>query len=265
MRRWLNRNNLIVSEASRTEQKINVLGIEIDNISLDEILDRIEKSIIDRERIVITHVHVKGLNIAYQQDWFREYLNRSDINFCEGKGVKLAARWLGYKNVYVHTFADWIDRLAELAESGGFSIFFLGNPPGIAIRATQVLQGKFTNIKIAGSYHGYFDKRSGHPENEVVLKLINAAQPDILMVGFGMPLQEKWTKDNWHRLDAKVTIMCGALPEYIAGTLPRAPKWMTENYLEWLGRIIISPRRYWKRYLYDNSILLLRILKSKLT
>jgi N-acetylglucosaminyldiphosphoundecaprenol N-acetyl-beta-D-mannosaminyltransferase len=254
-----------VSEVSRTEHKINVLGIEIDNISLDEILGRIEKNIVGRKRTIITHIHVKGLNIAYQQDWFREYLNSSDINFCEGKGVKLAARWLGYKNVYVHTFADWIDQLAGLAEFRGFSFFFLGNPPGIALRATQVLQAKFPKLKIAGTYHGYFNKQSGHPENEVVVKMINAAQPDILMVGFGMPIQEKWTKENWHRLDAEVVIMCGALPEYIAGTLPRAPKWMTENYLEWLGRIIISPRRYWKRYLIDNSILFFHILKNKLT
>jgi N-acetylglucosaminyldiphosphoundecaprenol N-acetyl-beta-D-mannosaminyltransferase len=254
-----------VSDTSRTLHKINVLGVEIDNISLDEILGRIEESIIGCDRIVITNVHVKGLNIACQQDWFRNYLNSSDLVFCEGKGVKLAARWLGYKNVYVHTFVDWIDRLAELAESRGFSFFFLGNPPGIAMQATQVLQAKFPKIKIAGAYHGYFNKQSGHIENEVVVEMINDAQPDILMVGFGMPLQEKWTSDNWHRLDAKVAIMCGALPEYIAGTLPRAPKWMTENYLEWIGRLIISPRRYWKRYLYDNSVLLFRILKYKLT
>ena len=96
-----------------------------------------------------------------------------------------------------------------------------------------------------------------------MVEYINRIQPDILLVGFGMPLQEKWLSKNWDSLDVKIAITCGALFEYLSGDLKRGPRWMTDHYLEWLARMIISPRRYYKRYLRDNPLFLYRILKQK--
>ena len=133
----------------------------------------------------------------------------------------------------------------------------------MAEKAAVQLRARFPQLRIQGAYHGYFDKSPGHPENKATLEAIRAAQPDILLVGFGMPAQEKWLQENWERLDVSVAITVGALFEYISGELARGPRWMTENYLEWLARLIISPRRYAKRYLRDNPLFLVRILKQR--
>jgi N-acetylglucosaminyldiphosphoundecaprenol N-acetyl-beta-D-mannosaminyltransferase len=205
-----------------------------------------------------------GINIAYEQAWFREFLNGADLIYCDGMGVKLGARLLGYDIPERFTLADWVWRLADLAEMGGFSLFLLGNPPGTAEKASGNMQLIHPQLNIAGTQHGFFDKTAGHPENEMILEQINSAKANILLVGFGMPLQERWLMENWPRLDINVAITCGALFEYLAGELRRGPAWMTQNYLEWLARLLISPRRYWKRYLIDNPLFLLRIFQRKL-
>jgi N-acetylglucosaminyldiphosphoundecaprenol N-acetyl-beta-D-mannosaminyltransferase len=119
-------------------------------------------------------------------------------------------------------------------------------------------------LEIAGIQHGYFDKTAGSSENEAVVALINQVKPDILVIGFGMPLQERWLLENWDRLDAKVAIPIGAGFDYLAGVTPRAPRWMTDHGLEWLGRLIIEPRRLWKRYIIGNPLFFYRLVKYQL-
>ena len=243
--------------------KANVLGVYIDCVRLEQVLALIRSAIQAQRRLLITHAHVMGLNIAYEQDWFRHFLNNADLVYCDGMGVKLGGQLLGYDIPKRLTLADWMYPLADMVRAEGFSFFFLGNPPGSAEKAAVRLQALYPGLKIVGIHHGYFEKTPGSPENEAVVAQINTAQPDILLVGFGMPAQERWLAENWERLEARVAITCGALFEYIAGELPRGPRWMTEHYLEWLARMLISPRRYTRRYMMDNPRFLYRLLKQK--
>ena len=243
--------------------KVNLLGVQVDCVGLQDVLLFISSAAQDRRRTLITHMHVMGLNIAYEQAWFRDFMNQSDLVYCDGMGVKLGARLLGGCVPERITLADWYTNLAELAQRQSLSLYLLGNPPGIAERAAVRLRQAYPGIKIAGVQHGFFNKEKGSPENEAVLAQVNASGVDILLVGFGMPAQERWLLENWPRLEAPVTITVGALFEYIAGDLPRGPRWMTQNYLEWLARLLISPGRYWRRYLRDNPLFLLRLLRQK--
>ena len=127
----------------------------------------------------------------------------------------------------------------------------------------MILKQQFTDLSIAGAQHGYFDKSPDSVENEAVLQAINATRPDILLVGLGMPLQERWLMENWDRIEAKVALPVGALFDYLAGEFPRAPRWMTDHGLEWLGRLIIEPRRLWRRYLLGNPRFLWQVLKQR--
>jgi N-acetylglucosaminyldiphosphoundecaprenol N-acetyl-beta-D-mannosaminyltransferase len=114
-----------------------------------------------------------------------------------------------------------------------------------------------------GTHHGYFDQDAASAENAAVIAAINAAAPQLLLVGFGMPRQERWLAENRARLTVNVALTVGALFEYVAGTLPRGPRWATEHYLEWLARWWLSPRRYTRRYLHDNPLFLARILRQR--
>lgn len=240
-----------------------VLGVKIARLRLEDVLGQIQAAIEENRRLFITHTNVSGLNIAYEQEWYREILNSSDITFCDGMGVMIGSRLLGYRIPQRFTLADWMFPLAQQAETRGYSLFFLGNPPGAADKAAENLRQRYPGLEILGTQHGFFNKTSAHPENIRVLETINALQPEILLVGFGMPLQEKWLSENWALLNVKIAVTCGALFEYLSGDLKRGPRWMTEHYLEWLARMFISPRRYLKRYLRDNPLFLYRILKQR--
>jgi N-acetylglucosaminyldiphosphoundecaprenol N-acetyl-beta-D-mannosaminyltransferase len=159
--------------------------------------------------------------------------------------------------------ADWVWQLAEIAAVEGYSIYLLGNPPGVAQNAAYRLQNRFPGLEIKGFKHGHFDKSPESSHNQAILTQINALHPDILMVGFGMPAQEHWLAQNWDALNVRVAITVGALFEYISGDLPRGPSWMVQNYMEWLFRLITSPRRYFKRYFRDNPLFLFRLLQHK--
>jgi N-acetylglucosaminyldiphosphoundecaprenol N-acetyl-beta-D-mannosaminyltransferase len=163
-----------------------------------------------------------------------------------------------------YTLADWIWELAGLAAEKSFRLFLLGNPPGVAEKAAQNLTRRYPTLQIAGVQHGYFEKSALSSENEGVVAEINRLQPDILLVGFGMPVQERWMDQNWPQLEVHVAITCGALFEYLSGDLKRGPRWMTDHYLEWLARLLISPRRYLGRYMRDLPLFFYRLTKQRL-
>src|SRR3712207_6733881 len=118
----------------------------------------------------------------------------------------LAARILGRRIPERITYADWIWQLAGLAAARGFSLYLLGARPGVAQEAARRLRERYPDLEIAGVHHGYFDHSAG---SEAVVEEISAAGPDILLVGLGMPFQERWLMENWRRLDVRVALTGG--------------------------------------------------------
>jgi N-acetylglucosaminyldiphosphoundecaprenol N-acetyl-beta-D-mannosaminyltransferase len=243
---------------------VYVLGVRIDRITLPQLLAYIEQRIEQRQRAIIGNVNVHAMNLAYEQPWFRDFLNQSDLVFCDGFGVKWGARLLGQHIPQRFTPPDWLDQLAALGARRGYRFFLLGARPGVAWRAAQRLRATHPDLCIAGVHHGYFDKTPGSAENDAIISYINAVQPDILILGFGMPLQERWLRENWPHLNAHVALTGGAVFDYIAGEVRRGPRWMTDNGLEWLARLVIEPRRLWQRYLVGNPLFLWRVLRHRI-
>lgn len=243
--------------------QVEIFGVNIDALKLADFLQEIDQTISAGERRLVSHVNITGLNLAYELDWLRRFYNSCDRVFCDGMGVLLGARLLGQEIPERFTLADWMWSLAEQLSRKGHSLFLLGNPPGVAARAANQLTIRFPSLNIVGSQHGYFNLSAGDSENEHVLRAINKAGPHVLMVGFGMPKQERWLMENWASINANVAITCGALFEYLAGDLKRGPQWMTDHYLEWLARALLSPRRYAGRYLRDNPRFFYRIIKQR--
>jgi N-acetylglucosaminyldiphosphoundecaprenol N-acetyl-beta-D-mannosaminyltransferase len=243
---------------------IRVLGVKVNLLETSALHHAIEEIITYDVRALVLHVNIHGLNLAYSETWLQNFLNRAQIVFCDGAGVILGARLLGHRIPQRITYADWMWQLAEFCQAKGFTLFFLGSQPGIAERANDHLHSQFPNLKIIGVQHGYFDKTQNSPENEAIIQAINLAKPNILVVGFGMPMQELWLKENWDRIDANIALTGGAVFDYISGELRRAPRWMTNHGFEWLGRLLIEPGRLWKRYLVGNPLFLLRLLKQRL-
>lgn len=241
--------------------KIYILGVGIDPIRVDELHRHILDFVISKRHARILNVNVHCLNLASRTLWLQQMLNSAEIVFCDGAGVILGARILGQRIPQRITYADWIWQLAALCERERLSLFFLGARPGVADKAAARLLAAYPKLNIAGIQHGFFDKAQGSAQNNAVIAHINRVRPNILIVAFGMPLQERWLLENWEFIDADVALTAGAVFDYASGETRRAPRWMTNSGLEWLGRLVIEPRRLWRRYLVGNTLFLWRVLR----
>lgn len=246
-------------------EKINVLGVGVDPLTIEELHQKISGYIEDGEHALVLHANAHGLNLAYRDPRLRGVLNGAETVFCDGSGVMLAARMLGRRIPERITYADWMWQVAALAEEKGFSFFFLGARPGVAEKAAERLRERFPGLKIVGTHHGHFDRAKDGPENEAVVRKINAARPDVLLVAFGMPLQELWLEENWGRVRADVALTGGAVFDYVSGELKRGPGVLVNCGMEFLARLIVEPRRLWRRYVLGNPLFLLRVLKQVVT
>jgi N-acetylglucosaminyldiphosphoundecaprenol N-acetyl-beta-D-mannosaminyltransferase len=239
---------------------VRLLDVRVDSIPSEHVLSTIEECVVEDRKAIIANVNAHALNLSVEYPWLRQFLNQSQVNFCDGFGVVFAARLIGRPIHFRITYADWMWKLAQYCQQRRLSLFFLGARPGVAEKAARTLEDRFPGLRIVGSHNGYFDKGVGSPENASVIAEINAARPDVLVMGLGMPMQEQWLMDNWDQVDAGVALTGGAVFDYISGDLKRAPRWMTDNGLEWLGRLLIEPRRLWKRYILGNPLFVWRVV-----
>lgn len=245
-------------------EPVYILGTKLSLFDQTKLLKIIKKEISGQNQYLITSGNVHAYNLAFQLSWLRDFFNQADVVRLDGFGVRLGAKILGYDTPPRMTWADFGWELAEFAAANQFSLFFLGGKPGIAEMAAEKLKEKNPNLIIVGCHHGYFDKSHRASENVAVLDDIRTSSPDILLVGFGMPLQEKWIMENREKITAHVIFTVGAAFDYISGELNRPPNWMTDHGLEWLGRMLIEPTRLWKRYIIGNPLFLWRIIKQRM-
>jgi N-acetylglucosaminyldiphosphoundecaprenol N-acetyl-beta-D-mannosaminyltransferase len=207
-------------------------------------------------RVMYVNAHV--LNQSQEQPELRNALETADLVYCDGYGVRLAAKALDVEIPHRMTGADWVWGLASLCEAAGQSVYLLGSDPGVASEAAQRLTRWYPRLRIAGTHHGYFELGSAHDER--VIEDINARQPDIVLVGMGSPKQELWVERNAEHLDTDVLWTVGALFDYVSGRVPRAPAWLADNGLEWIFRLAIEPNRMWRRYLLGNPVFVSRVM-----
>jgi N-acetylglucosaminyldiphosphoundecaprenol N-acetyl-beta-D-mannosaminyltransferase len=238
---------------------INILGIRIHPISRTNLNQVIAQTVRANQRALILNVNAHAMNLAYENSWLRSFFNQAEIMFSDGMGVIMVAKLLGYKIPERITYADWMWELASIANDNGYTMFFLGAKPTVAEKAALKLRERFPMLNIVGSHHGYFDKDTNSQENTELLELINLLHPNVLILGLGMPIQERWLSENWAHLNVNIALTGGAVFDYVSGELDRAPRWMTDNGLEWFGRLLIEPRRLWKRYILGNPLFLWRV------
>jgi N-acetylglucosaminyldiphosphoundecaprenol N-acetyl-beta-D-mannosaminyltransferase len=251
------------SIVSTKMEELNLLGTKFNKLRVWELIDYIVQAAKIEKKTIVSNVNVRAMNFAYKLPWYQEFINNSDIVFCDGFGVLLGAKLCGCCIGSEHrmTCPDYIEDLAKSCERENVSLFLLAGKPGTVDKAIIKLKSVTPNVKIAG-HHGYFDK-SGK-ENDLVIQQINQFQPDILYIGFGMPLQEQWIMENIDKVDAKVFLPLGACLDFYTGTVYRGPKWITDRGLEWLTRFFTEPQRLWERYIVGNPLFFYRVLRERI-
>ena len=228
------------------------------------ILDEVTSAVRQHNRCIVASGNVHSFNLAARDMDLREFINGADIVRLDGAGVALAAKLLGYQPPPRMTWADFAFDLAEHSSANDLSIYLLGNRPGVADAAASKLLAASPGLHIAGTQHGYFSKGVDDPENLEIIQKVNGARADILVVGLGMPLQERWIAANACRIKTPVIMTAGAAFEWIADLKPRAPLWMCNNGMEWLWRLFLEPRRLFSRYIVGNPLFMYRVFKQLL-
>jgi N-acetylglucosaminyldiphosphoundecaprenol N-acetyl-beta-D-mannosaminyltransferase len=244
-------------------QSCTVLGVPVDLLTWTGFDEWLESAVSHRARATVLHANAHGLNLASRDPALLEAYRRADLVYCDGAGVMLAARLLGSRVPQRITGADWLWHLHNVAVEKGWRLFLLGSAPGVAERAAAALGEHSGASAVVGVHHGYFDRDGA--EDDRVLSRIGACSPDIVLVGFGMPVQELWITSRRSRIDASVVVSQGAALDYVSGELRRGPSWLVDHGFEWLGRLLVEPRRLARRYLVGNPVFLVRVLACRVS
>jgi N-acetylglucosaminyldiphosphoundecaprenol N-acetyl-beta-D-mannosaminyltransferase len=236
-------------------EHVDLLGVPISVLRLPDLIDLAADGARLKGRMTVLYVNVHCMNVAHRDSRYAEILRHSDIVYCDGTGVRLAARLAGLNIPERMTGADWIDDLCARAAGEGLSIFLLGGEPGVADDAAATLRRRHPGLRIVGTLPGY-------TIDGTTVRRINRSRPDILLVGMGTPRQEKWIHAHRAHLDVPVVWAVGALFDFVSGRIPRGPRWLTDNGLEWVCRLAAEPRKLWRRYLFGNPNFLWRVLRA---
>lgn len=232
----------------------SVFGIPINTVTMSEALDfTLNHKNLGRPAF-IAFVNAHCLNVSTMNAEYAEILRGCDQVWPDGKGVKMAGDRLGFPVPENVNGTDLFPLLCKRLSDGSSSqsIFLYGARPGVAEKAAQNCLKEYPGLKIAGVCDGY------QPE-EVVLKKISEAKPDILLVALGVPLQEKWISRHLNVLPCRTILAVGGLLDFVSGRIPRAPLWMRKHGLEWVYRFYQEPVRMFRRYIIGNPLFLHRV------
>jgi len=243
----------------------NILGFHVVNSELsncvNEILTRIRNN---GSQCYLVCANPHGLEAAQKDYLFRNALRDANIIIPDGIGIIIASRLFGGAIRQRITGSDIFWEVNKLLNDGnGHSCFFLGSAEKTLHKINKKMGIDFPNIKVVGTFSPPFKKDFTDDENDLMVKAINKANPDILWVGMTAPKQEKWIYQNKDKLNVKFIGAIGAVFDFYAGSKKRSHPWFQKNGLEWLPRLLREPRRLWRRNFISGPKFLFRIIRHK--
>jgi N-acetylglucosaminyldiphosphoundecaprenol N-acetyl-beta-D-mannosaminyltransferase len=237
-----------------------VLGVRIHAVQISDVIRHFESWIAERRQsrfVAVCNVHM--VMEARNDPRFLAMLNSSALTVSDGKPLTWLGRHRGFdlkRRVYgPDLFQDFL----AATHARGYRHFFYGGHPEVTERMVQIIQQRYPGVEVAGYYSPHFRPLNAE-EDDGVVTMIRESRADILWVGLGCPKQEVWMYEHCERLGVPVLVGVGQAFNIVAGSLKQAPAWMRENGLEWLFRLLLEPRRLWKRYLVYNTRFVFSIL-----
>lgn len=202
---------------------------------------------------IINTINAYSYVIAKNDQLFNNALKSSDILLPDGFPLVFAAKLLKKQKTKKIAGADLFFHFLNLLNQNNNKCFFLGATEKTLTIIKKKLASQYTNIKV-GYYSPPFKSKFSETDNKQIYKQINNFAPDVLFVGMTAPKQEKWVYENKAKLQVKTICCIGAVFNFYAGTVKRAPEWMIKFSLEWFYRLLKEPKRMWKRYLIYSPI-----------
>jgi N-acetylglucosaminyldiphosphoundecaprenol N-acetyl-beta-D-mannosaminyltransferase len=238
--------------APASSNRLRVLGAPVDPIGLSDLLGRVSDAIANRRRLTVAYANVHVLDVASTEPDLLAFLDAADVVYCDGRGVLLAARALGKNLPERMTAADFLDDVARRAVEEGWRVGWVGGEQGVVSRAERALAAKITGFSLAFTHHGFI------VDPGALRDRIAAARLDLLLVGMGTPVQERFVAEHRATWDIPVVWCVGGAADVVSGDIPRGPQFIYRRQ-EWLARLFAQPRRLWRRYLIGNPKFLTRV------
>ena len=239
--------------------RITLFGISLDNLTMDEAVSELVGRALQHRRTLVSFVNAYCVNVAWNDEAYRETLRSSDLTFADGSGMRLTGRLLDQPLRDNVNGTDLFPALVAAVATTDLRLYLLGARPGVADSVADWIGTTAPSTVVAGTDHGYH----GPDEHAAVLERIRAARPDILFVAMGVPGQEEWLAAHLDATGATVGIGVGGLFDMVSGRIPRAPAWMRRLGIEWTWRLAKEPRRMWQRYLVGNVVFVGHALRER--
>lgn len=244
-------------------RRVQLLDVPFDAVTMPETLDRIDAMIATKKPHYIATANVDFCVQAKSDSELHSILKQADLVVCDGTPLVWLSRLLGRSLSERVAGSDLVPQLLAKAEQKDWRVFFLGGQQHVLDQAVQNVASKHPNLRIVGACSPPFAPLDQMP-NEDICTRIRAAKPDVLLVSFGCPKQEKWIARNYLAAGVPVCIGVGATIDFLAGSMKRAPRWMQVIGAEWLFRLAQEPRRLFKRYATDLFVFGLSAAKELL-
>jgi len=246
---------------------VDVLGVRVSRIDVARLRSFVASAVKERTKLTVTFANPDYVLKAQKDPGLRDLMNGFDLDLPDGWGVVLAARIFGRPVPGRMANDDLTDDLFGQPAEQGWRVFLFGNAPGVADRAAENLRTWFPGLQIAGTLHGHWADEHGRIPPETAERLvaeINDASPDILHVGLGTPLQQRFVAEYRDRLTAPVIFTCGAYFEHLAERRDYYPAWVLKLRIGFLYRLAREPRRLWRRYTIELGSYLIRVVFHRL-
>lgn len=226
---------------------VKILNCDIDNLRCDELLAKLSKGVLFTPNVD----HLVKLQV--DSEFYSSY-KCADWRICDSKVLQLAAKFINIDIKEVIPGSSFFSRFYTYHRDNlDITIFLLGAKQGVAEMASNRINNIVGRNIVVGSYSPSFGFETDEMENEEIVKLINKSKASVVVVGLGAPKQENWIIRNRNNLpNVNIFMALGATIDFEAGVLKRAPLIWQKLYLEWLYRLILEPKRLWKRYLVED-------------
>jgi len=242
--------------------------------NLNIVCSQAELGNIPEGKVLINTINAHSYNTAQRDEAFAEALSKGDYLIPDGTSIVKACRWLKAKSRPKERIAGWdlfsfemnvLERKSEelrMKSEKCLKVMFMGSSEKVLSLIRERAAVDYPNLEVV-TYSPPYKPEFSDEDNQAMIKAINNADPDLLWIGMTAPKQEKWTYSHWDELN--IHCHCGtigAVFDFYARTVKRAPLGWQRNSLEWLYRLLMEPQRMWRRYIIGNAKFLYYIYKE---
>lgn len=225
-------------------------------------------------KLLINTVNAHSFNTAKKDQLFADALTNGDVLIPDGVSIVKACKWIKAKSQPKERIAGWdlfsfeMEKLERESEElrtkseESKTVMFMGSSQKVLELIVKRAAVDYPHLKVV-TYSPPYKPEFSDEDNRAIIDAINDANPDLLWIGMTAPKQEKWTYSHWKELNIHCHVgTIGAVFDFFAGTVERAPLWWQEHGLEWLYRLLKEPKRMWRRYIIGNALFLWNMTKE---